>query len=142
MQVQLVTGNIIHLKSQIFHLLLYFFVSTDGLIDGSVVSNNSACKLWHFLRNGQCFCGTTEHGVVESDEHFISIKQGSCVTWDNATGSAEVHHCLFTKWSDYSCMKRDFYYNIISTTISGKELNHFTCGDYNRQVVSVVSMFV
>ena len=81
MQVQLVTGNIIHLKSQIFHLLLYFFVSTDGLIDGSVVSNNSACKLWHFLRNGQCFCGTTEHGVVESDEHFTSIKQGSCVTY-------------------------------------------------------------
>ena len=26
-----------------------------------------------------------------------------------ATGSAEVHHCLFTKWSDYTCVKHDFY---------------------------------
>jgi hypothetical protein len=53
------------------------------------------------------------------------------VTWDNATGSAEVHRCLFTKWSDYTCVKRDFY--DISTTISDEELNHFTCDDYKRQ---------
>ena len=75
----------IHLKNQIFHLLLYFFVSANGVIDDSDVSNKCGYKLWHFLRNGCCFCGITEHGVIECDEHFISVKQGSCVTYDNAT---------------------------------------------------------
>ena len=124
--------NIHNMKSQIFYLLLlvYFFVSANSIGD-SGASNESACKLWHYLRNGHCYCGTTEHGVVKCDDHFISVKQGSCVTWDNSTGSAEVHRCLFTKWSDYTCVKHDFYE--VSTTISGEELNHFTCDDYNRQ---------
>ena len=112
-------------------LLLCLFVSANSMIDDIGASNRSACKLWHYLRNGHCYCGTTDHGVVKCDNHFISVKQGSCVTWSNATGSAEVHRCLFTKWSDYTCVKHDFYE--ISTTISGEELNYFTCDDYNRQ---------
>ena len=53
------------------------------------------------------------------------------MTWSNATSSAEVHRCLFTKWSDYICVMHDVYR--ILTTAFGEKLNHLTCGDYNRQ---------
>ena len=121
------------MKSQVFLLFLYLFLSAKCMTDDLElnVSNNSGCKLWHLQRNGHCHCGITEHGVAKCNDHFISIKQGSCVTWDNVTGGAEVHRCLFTKWRDYTCAEHDFYH--ISITTIGEKLNHFTCGDYNRQ---------
>ena len=45
--------------------------------------------------------------------------------------SAEVHRCLFIKWSDYTCVMHNVYR--ISTTAFGETLNLLTCGDYNRQ---------
>ena len=121
----------IHRRSLNFLLLLYFFMSSDCVIAN--MNNNSDChELWHYLRNGYCYCGIGEHGVIFCDKQYIHVKQGICVTWDNATGSAEVHHCLFTKWSDnYTCTIHDVYR--ISTTATGEKLNHFTSGDYNRQ---------
>ena len=122
------------MKSRIFHLLLiccFVHDSANCTTDDSYASNKSRCKLWHILRNGHCYCGKTDHGVVKCNEHLISVKQGTCVTWDNATGSAEIHRCLFTKWSDYTCVNHDYY--DIPTTISGEKLNHFTCDEYNRQ---------
>ena len=108
---------------------LYLFVSAACKITN--VSNNSDCLLWHFLKNGHCYCGVWNHGVVHCDTQFIYIEQGACMTWDNATGSAEVHHCLFLQRSDDTCAMHDVYR--IPTTATGEKLNHLSCGDYNRQ---------
>ena len=53
------------------------------------------------------------------------------MTWNNATNSAEVYRCLFTKRSDNKCAIHGVYR--ISTNVFGENLNRFTCGDYNRQ---------
>ena len=119
----------IHRCSLNFIGFLYFFVCSDCVINN--VSNNCH-QLWHFFRNGRCCCGiTNDYGMISCDEQFIHVKQGTCMTWDNATSSAEFHHCLFTKWSEDKCIMNDVYR--ISTSSTGEKLNQFTCGDYNRQ---------
>ena len=131
-QVMMILSTEMSLNIHRHSLNLYFFMSSDCVIAN--MSNNSDChELWHYLRrNGYCYCGIGKHGVIFCDKQYIHVKQGICVTWDNATGSAEVHRCLFTKWSDnYTCTIHDVYR--ISTTATGEKLNNFTCGDYNRQ---------
>ena len=112
-----------HVRSQTFILFLCLFASSNY--------NKTDCQLWHYLRNGRCHCGSTGYGIINCDEQFIYVVQGSCMTWSNATSSAEVHRCLFTKWSDYTCVMHDVYR--ILTTAFGVKLNLLTCGDYNRQ---------
>ena len=53
------------------------------------------------------------------------------MTWDNATSSAEMHHCLFVQKGDNTCTMQNVYRIPINAT--GENLNHLTCGDYNRQ---------
>ena len=94
---------------RVYFLVLYLVASADCMINN--VSNNSDCQLWHFLKNGHCSCG---FGAINCDKKFIYIKQGTCMTWDNATSSAEIHHndCLFIQKSDdtMSCAMQDVYY--------------------------------
>ena len=53
------------------------------------------------------------------------------MTWDNATSSAEMHHCLFVQKGDNTCTMQNVYRIPINAT--GENLNHLTCDDYNRQ---------
>ena len=115
-----------HKRSKTFYLLLYLFTSSNCMTDD--VSNTSNCQLWHFPTNGYCRCGAR---IVNCDKQFIYIKQGTCLTWNNATSSAEAHRCLFTIWSDYTCVMHDSYR--IPATAHGEKLNYLTCSDYNRQ---------
>ena len=116
-------------RSSYFLVFLYLFISANCMITN--VNNKSDCQLWHFLKNGCCYSGVWNHGVVHCDKQFVSVKQGTCMTWNNATGSAEVHHCLFLQRSDDTCVMHDVYR--IPTTVIGEKLNHFICSDYNRQ---------
>ena len=79
-------------------------------------------------QNGYCSCGV---GAIQCDKQFIYIKQGTCMTWDNATSSAEMHHCLFVQKGDNTWTMQNVYRIPINAT--GENLNHLTCGDYNRQ---------
>ena len=73
-----------------------------------------------------------DYGVIYCDQQFIYVAEGTCVTWNNETSSAETHRCLFTKWNDDDiCSLNDVYR--VPTSVTREELNHFTCGDYNRQ---------
>ena len=112
------------IRRQTFLLLLYLCFASSNC-------NKSDCQLWHFLRKGHCHCGTGGHGIVNCDEQFLYLLQGRCMTWNNATNRAEIYRCLFTKLSNYSCEMHNNYH--VSTAIFGEKLNHFTCGDYNRQ---------
>ena len=123
----------IHKSGHNFLVLLYFYqlVFSDCVIENVSENNNDCNQLWHFFRNGGCYCGISDHGVVYCDQQFIYCKQGTCVTWSNITSGAEIHRCLFTKWNDDMCSLHDVYR--IPTTATGETLNHLTCGDYNRQ---------
>ena len=113
-------------RGSLYFLVSCLVVSADCMINNT--SNNSECQLWHFLKNGHCSCGV---GAIQCDKRFIYIKQGTCMAWDNATSSSEIHHCLFVQKSDDICTMQDVYHIPINAT--GENLNHLTCGDYNRQ---------
>ena len=65
-------------KSSYFLVFLYLFVSANCIITN--VSNKSDCQLWHFPKNGRCYSGVWNHGVVHCDKQFVSVKQGTCMT--------------------------------------------------------------
>ena len=85
-----------------------------------------------WIQKCPCYSCVCNHGVVHCDKQFVSVKQGICMTWDNATRSAEIHHCLFLHRSDDMCVMHDVYH--IPSTGIGENLNHFISGNYNRQV--------
>ena len=91
-----------------------------------------SCPLWHVRRKDKCECGNGLDYAVECRGSLITIGLGSCMTWDNASHRAVLHHCpLFHK---ITCPKYGFFASIqIPINTTGAELNHITCDKYNRQ---------
>ena len=86
--------------------------------------------------NGKCKCGETYNGRVSCDKMFVYIYQGNCLTWNNSTSRAELHSCLFSSlWDNerIQCGNDNHPLYRVPMNISGKVLNHITCGGYNRQ---------
>ena len=98
-----------------------------------ILQSKDSCPLWHILqKNGKCECGDTV--IVSCNKNFVYIGQGNCLTWNNLTGSAEVHPCLFgTLWDFKRVCRNNASSYRVSMNISGESLNHITCGGYNRK---------
>ena len=112
-------------------MTLSYFLS---IVNGKNVSNR--CPLWHIrTRRDHCECGTTLNSAIHCDKSFLYINFGYCMTWNNSTSSEELCRCLLTdKSSKNTCVKHTIPNTYrISAGISVDELDHLTCGQYNRQ---------
>ena len=93
--------------------------------------------LWHVRKwNGRCSCGKTYNGVIRCDRESLYVLQGNCLTWNNLTGTAELHACLFSTLWDFqdTCVNNVAYDSYrISINISDDSLNYVTCHGYNRK---------
>ena len=122
----------IHVK-----IIILFVVCCVSSEDTAKDHSDHHCPVWHTKRNNKCICGATVNGIVKCEEAdtYIKVAPGHCMTWDNATWSAEVNRCPFLYRAAGTCQqhKSDNTRLVILTNISGSELNSKTCGRYNRQ---------
>lgn len=94
------------------------------------------CPLWHIKQNGVCRCGSKINGAIVCDGvDSITIHPGQCMTWDSVTQKAVVNRCLLSRRASFTCRHRSIVYvhQVITTNISGPELNYVTCKVYNRK---------
>ena len=63
----------------------------------------------------------------------LKMLHGHCMTWNNATQEVEVSRCLFLYLDKRHMRDNNGYLYDVPTSLSGSELNRFTCGGYNRK---------
>ena len=108
--------------------LFLFLVVIISKLQGS----KSACPLWQIEQKGKCICANEFNGQTECDssKDTLNVTNGMCLTWDGKTDSVHLSYCLFIP-VDHTMCKRGIYE--ISTSLSGPELNQWTCGRLNRE---------
>ena len=118
-------------------IIVLFVVCCVSSEDIAKHHSDRHCPVWHIKRNNKCICGASVNGIVKCAEAntYIKVAPGHCMTWDNATWSAEINRCPFSHRAAGTCQQHrsDNTHLIILTNISGSELNSKTCGRYNRQ---------
>ena len=102
-------------------------------------SRKSDLPLWKPLQKtytqcvDECYITRPEGmGIMWCNSNELYLRYGYCMTWDNATLTAQVGRCAFIHQYNHTCNPDQ--YSILRNS-SGSELNHFICSAYNRRDV-------
>ena len=118
-----------------YFIFVSVLVSTSGIYGRLVVENigERECPLWQVRRKDICRCGANLNGIITCvGTHSISLLPGYCMTWDNTTQSTEINRCPFLQISNVCKQHKLVNTPLMTTNISGSELNYRTCSSYNR----------